>query len=72
MNVTKIDIEVTEREELDENDNYDYVMYSANIYDSETGELLYHIKECPLLEELFIDILSCYNIYVNDLKWKYE
>lgn len=72
MNVTKIDIEVKEREELDDIDHVDYIMYSANIYDSETGELLYHLKESPLLEELFIDILSCYNIYVNDLKWKYE
>ena len=72
MNATKIDIEIKEREELDDIDHVDYIMYSANIYDSETGELLHHLKEHPLLEELFIDILSCYNIYVNDLKWKYE
>lgn len=72
MNAIKVDIEIYERNELDDIDHEVYYYYSARIFNSETGQLLYTTKEFPLEEELFIDIMKHFNVQVKDLSWYYE
>lgn len=72
MNATKVDIEMYQRDELDDIDHEVYSYYFAKIFDSETGQLLYRTKEFPLEEELFIDIMKHFNVQVKDLTWHYE